>query len=339
MSKLATIYPNRIVVRHRPSVELRPFKQRFYDSEIKKLERKEINTISPRSLANLNKSKSSVNMSATSKRTLRDSILLLYQLSTPRTVQINNKKSIYNYRASFITLTLPSTQIHSDTEIKKQLNTFLTNLRTTLGVNNYVWKAELQKNSNIHFHLIIDKYVSFTVIRYYWNKAINNLGYVDRYKEKFNKMSLKEYARHRNLSISDSYNSYKKGVSQGWTKPNSVDVNSVRNDKQLAVYLSKYFAKSDESNIDLERVQQFGKVWARSRSLSAIKLITRFYWEDFKRNLHSFLLDAKNFVHKVYEWNEVYYFKFSTMSKRLDTWLRNHLISQAKSFSYPFPDI
>ena len=101
-------------------------------------------------------SKKSVNLSENSKRLLKQSIMGMYMLATPRTIKVNSKKFIYNFRTSFITVTLPAIQEHSDVEIKACLNLFLNNIRHHFKVKNYVWKAELQKNENIHFHLIFD---------------------------------------------------------------------------------------------------------------------------------------------------------------------------------------
>ncbi|HSH66771.1 MAG TPA: hypothetical protein VLB84_13495, partial [Bacteroidia bacterium] len=75
-------------------------------------------------ISNLQKSKSTVNLSQASKKNIRDSIFGMYQLSNPRTVYSPSKKPIYNFRQSFITLTLPAEQIHSDIEIKQCLNHF-----------------------------------------------------------------------------------------------------------------------------------------------------------------------------------------------------------------------
>ena len=185
------------------------------------------------STSNLKTKKTSVSLSKSSKRAIRDSINGMYILSTPRTIKLPSNKIIYNYRQSFITMTLPSGQIHSDVEIKKCLNNFLTSLRTSIGVSNYVWKAELQKNENIHFHLVIDKYCSYQAIRHYWNKAINTLGYVDRYAEKMRSLTLTQYAELRQKQAFEVAPAYADGCRSNWSSPNSVDVVSVRRKRTL----------------------------------------------------------------------------------------------------------
>ena len=65
-----------------------------------------------------------------------------------------------NYKLALITLTLPSAQRHPDEEIKsKLLNQFLIELKNKFQVRDYIWKAEKQENGNIHFHILINKYI------------------------------------------------------------------------------------------------------------------------------------------------------------------------------------
>src|SRR5690606_27662078 len=139
--------------------------------------------------------KKSINLSKASKRKIKDTFSLLYHLAKPRTVKISNKKYIYNFRLSFVTLTLPSQQKHTDVEIKKIcLNNFLNVMRQKFGLKNYIWISEIQENGNLHFHMVFDMYIHHKAIRYYWNRSLELLGYVSEYSNKMKSLSLKEYA-------------------------------------------------------------------------------------------------------------------------------------------------
>lgn len=82
------------------------------------------------------------------------------------------------------TLTLSSKQVHTDKEIKsKILEPFLKKLKYSNNIVNYFWRAEPQENGNIHFHLVIDKFVDKSDLQTFWNFYQNKLGYVDRYYE------------------------------------------------------------------------------------------------------------------------------------------------------------
>jgi len=84
----------------------------------------------------------------------------------------------------FLTLTLPADQIHSDNEIKRSaLMPFFQQLKRVSGVEEYFWSGEPQENGNIHFHVLVDRFIRKELLQDLWNSSINNLGYLDRYIE------------------------------------------------------------------------------------------------------------------------------------------------------------
>ncbi|WP_337045322.1 hypothetical protein [Emticicia sp. 17c] len=105
-----------------------------------------------------------------------------------------NRAQVY---PTFVTLTLPSKQMHKDQTLKDRcflpFVEWLTNASQETdrkgnpkgcGVECYFWRAETQKNGNLHFHLIIDRFVYWDRLRRKWNQYIERLGYVTRYKNK-----------------------------------------------------------------------------------------------------------------------------------------------------------
>lgn len=299
--------------------------------------------IKRKKLENLLQKKKSYELSEQSKRKIRDSVASLYFNSAPRTVRINSKKFIYNYRCSFVTLTLPAVQIHSDVCIKKCLNLFLNRLRG-LGHQNYLWKAELQENENIHFHLVLDKYISWGKLCYFWNLSINSLGYVDRYADKMNKLTFQEY---RELRENDDFEvvlrGWKRGCQTGWKKPNTVDVRSIYTDSNLAYYVSKYITKTvkkendDYKNINVERVEAFGKVWSRSQSLSRLNFKNGFDFEEVKDLLKKLVDSGRGYFYYLCDYCEVYFLRLKDVPIWFRNWHRALVWSFAKSDGYPFP--
>jgi hypothetical protein len=86
---------------------------------------------------------------------------------------------------TFVTLTLPSEQDHSDNEIKREvLMPFIQRMQREIGVKEYFWKAEPQQNGNIHFHLLVDRFIRKELLQQYWNMSTEKLGYLSRYFEK-----------------------------------------------------------------------------------------------------------------------------------------------------------
>lgn len=89
-------------------------------------------------------------------------------------------------KLTFVTLTLPSKQRHTDNEIKRKcLNFFIIASQRSGIFDHYFWRAEKQANGNIHFHLLVDRFIPMEILQKCWCKAVNVLGYVDEYQIKF----------------------------------------------------------------------------------------------------------------------------------------------------------
>jgi hypothetical protein len=96
-----------------------------------------------------------------------------------------NPSRSYRRFITFVTLTLPSKQQDTDRVIKNCiLYPFIDSIQRLYDVKNYVWKAEKQKNGNVHFHLVIDKYIRHELIRHQWNYHLEKKQYVTKYAEK-----------------------------------------------------------------------------------------------------------------------------------------------------------
>ena len=340
MPSLIQLHPNRLTIT--PEREVKAYKwQSFYLGNGIYGKLKNVTAAS-----NFQAIKNPFIISKASKRKIMDSINAMYVLSNPRQVDMQTGKKIYNYRMSFVTLTLPSQQLHSDTHIKKLcLNQFLVELRKHYGIQNYVWKAELQQNANIHFHLVLDKYVDYQALRRRWNRILNKLDYVKNYQTKMSKLSLLDYCNLRSLDVKSKFEYAKKAFTAGkkcnWSNPNTVDVRSVYGKKELAIYMSKYMAKTDSrENVtpdQLNRELAFGRAWYRSYSLSKLKFIHKFDFNDVKDAIH-YLSNQKDKVKEcIGDYYRAFYFNASELHKSFIQWHSFYMFSFAKIFNYPIP--
>lgn len=158
-------------------------------------------------------------------------------------------KAFDNYLI-MITLTLPAKQVESDKVIKsKYLNTFLTKLRYYNVDFHYLWVAEKQKNGNIHFHLITDKYFKKETIQALWNDSLSNGTYIDEFQKKF-----------------------------GHRKPPSTKITGQQGMREPAEYLTKYITKAEKS----DKIE--GKCWDCSDLLIEISKLV-FIWKPYYYNL------------------------------------------------------
>jgi hypothetical protein len=235
-------------------------------------------SLKPANLAN-NDHKGIISKVAAKK--MKKSISYLVFLAKPKYLPDTYHGKGMEFKLNLITLTLSSTQLHSDIEIKKKIfHPMLQSFRHKFGVLNYIWRAEKQGNGNIHFHIITDKYIPWLELRNEWNKFQQNLGYVTGYRATqevkhkagfhLDKSKLKTWPEEK------QYASYLKGLKCQWDNPNSSDVHSLRSVKNVEKYFVKYFTKDTQSADDRPgEKQQFsnlaGRLWGCSYDLTNIK--------------------------------------------------------------------
>jgi hypothetical protein len=161
-------------------------------------------------------------MSKNVRTSMKRAINNLFLISRTKTCYNDNTGRYYTMKNNFITLTLSDAQAHSDHFIKQTLlKNFIDALRRSLPAISYVWKAEAQKNGNIHFHIITDHFIDKSVINYIWNKAQTRHGYTDKY--------------------------FTTGKGRN---PPSTETRKVKGHERSANYMCKYFAK-DYSELSL----------------------------------------------------------------------------------------
>lgn len=277
-------------------------------------------------------------------KNLKEKINWMVFKSKKQKVTYPNGTISENFRISFITLTLPSKQVHSDIEIKKLLNTFLTHMREKYKMVDYVWKAELQRNDNIHFHITTNVFIQHQVIRQIWNRYLENYGYISAYRKKFCKMSYGEYKkiRLRNASLTGAtiseesiVKSFNDGRKNNWRNPNSTDVKTVFKVDSLSAYLAKYLSKklkkSEVSPKTQKRLKNFGNIWACSRSLSRLKKYSDVLCSKWENFLYS-LSKIPSVTVRFFDYCEVFYFDIQKIPKNLKLPLErflNHYIDKA----------
>ena len=173
------------------------------------------------------------------------------------------------------TLTLSSKQVHTDKEIKsKILEPFIKKLKYQYNIVNYFWRAEPQENGNIHFHLVIDKFIDKIDLQDDWNFYQNKLGYVDRYLEKTGKVN-----------------------------PPSTQIQVFAGNAKSIEYLLKYLTKENNRR-KIEGLQM-----RVSNKLSHLKLgVIELY--NYEENDLADLLESKAIRKYVSDFATIYYFDF-----------------------------
>jgi hypothetical protein len=171
---------------------------------------------------------------------------------------------------TFVTLTLPSTQKHDDNFIKRYLlGDFIQIISKKYRVKNYIWKAEAQKNGNIHFHIMADSYLPNVArvtsrrqgrINEIWNKICARYGYLDSYKAD----RLKDY---RKGNLTEAQIHWQKAFN--FSVPNSTDVHPLKSKTKPESYINKYISKPEPGRRLIE-----GRIIGCSDQLKEIEAFT-----------------------------------------------------------------
>lgn len=199
---------------------------------------------------------------------------------------------------TFVTLTLPSQQKHTDNEIKRTLlDHFLIICKRKYKHFEYFWRAEKQKNGNIHFHILTNYYIPHQWLKNTWNTVCEKLNYISEYSKNMQKMPFEEYynkfGKHSKKSFKDIKNYYIREKKDGWRNPNSTDIHAVGKINNITNYVMKYVTKSvDEqkkfdklTSEEKEKMTVKGRIWGASDSLKEIKSYELVIWEKNPTNL------------------------------------------------------
>lgn len=219
-------------------------------------------------------------LSEHAKRKLFKSLDYLLITSDKKKIYSKVQKKYVSFRIVFVTLTLQSTQQHSDKEItNKCFNQLLIELSKYHNVKKYVWRAEKQENGNIHYHLLINEFIEWSELRKRWNRICNKLGYVDIYQKQMIDFFRHGFRLSNNpndkRSVEQQRKAYIIGQKSNWRSPNSTDIHETRKIKDIKRYVGKYMAKQPvvnieelKSNSEIPIVE--GRLWSCSQNLSNV---------------------------------------------------------------------
>jgi predicted small metal-binding protein len=164
------------------------------------------------------------------------------------------------YLPTFITLTLPARQVHTDQELNAQaLNPFITKIKRSHKVVNYLWRAEKQDNGNLHYHIIVDKFIGHEYVKDLWNRTIEKLGYIEAYRIEQKKVHKQGFNFREELKerwpVEKQIQAFKTGEANNWNNPNTTDIHSLKSIRDVSGYMCKYITKSHEFD-EMKRIEK-----------------------------------------------------------------------------------
>jgi len=188
--------------------------------------------------------------------------------------QISDWQKVYNpitmkndvIRLVFITLTIPNSTIKPTGKqgYQQLLKPFIQTMKRLHNMHTYIWKAELQKNGMIHYHITTNTFIRYDIIKKRWNELLTKHNYLTDY-----------YTKHLHYDA------------------NSTDVHKVYNDNMIEAYLEKYISKVNDDELSI-----IGKVWDCSQDLKGAKYFTTDFREWHIPNIHK-LSSHKDYYCKI----------------------------------------
>lgn len=165
-----------------------------------------------------------------------------------------------DFRCGFVTLTITDhCNWTADKCYTNLLKPFLRVMKERYGVDKYIWKYELQRRGNVHYHVLIDQFVAYDKICSTWNKLQHKYRLTDTYAQRM-----------------------------GHFNPNSTDVHKVWQIRNVGAYLGKYLQKDNEKMrvfhegfpaLEYEREVK-GKVWDCSTDLKRRRFTSEYVYEN-----------------------------------------------------------
>ena len=257
-------------------------------------------------------------------KTLVDTLVFLSQLPEASRQKMNKRLGYKQQRCylTFVTLTLPAGQHlnengeFDDEHAKRHLlRPFLEQLKYTFDVDLHIWVSEPQENGNIHFHLLIDKYIDNTKkeeneaesqrLTKAWNSILARHGYIQEYAaaqrarhavgfaydegqrrrvEHFDAATGSYSTRYEVVNYADQVEAYAYGEATNWENPNTVDIHKLKAQNNIKGYICKYLTKNDGSEPGRRKLG--GNLWGAADQLRAVQA----YREEFGDELRDALI-------------------------------------------------
>jgi hypothetical protein len=132
------------------------------------------------------KSRYSGKMTGGTRKRITKAITLM-AMATPKKWKTNPMTGReYLHHLSFCTLTVSDTTLIDHSRAYAELLApFLQWLRDTKGVKAYVWKAELQKRLQIHYHIVFPDFIHHREIRKKWNHLQHKAGILTNFAKEY----------------------------------------------------------------------------------------------------------------------------------------------------------
>lgn len=225
-----------------------------------------------------------IGLSIKQAKRLRKCIEWLYIISKRKSCYNRETKKWFNFRLNMLTLTIPSPYNMEDKEVYRLLlKPFLRNLKSEYRGCLYVWKAEVQDNGALHFHINTNVFVAIPWLQLTWNKVLIKNGLLGNTKQMSSTTThVKAIFQPEKLArYLSSYISKKDNMKKPWKRYLRRYIKKLRNEK-ISCKLPKNYYKMFKRKIDI-------KLWDCSEELKKLKITCVDYSEEIAQGMNEFI--------------------------------------------------
>ncbi|QAR31828.1 hypothetical protein EQP59_09580 [Ornithobacterium rhinotracheale] len=168
---------------------------------------------------------------------------------------------------------------------------------------------------------MIDTQIPRGDIQRIWNQYINKYGYVDRYSEKMNRLTAKQYLEKYSKnykSEKDCILAYQRNKKIGWTNPPSTKIETPKSKRNIVAYVVKYLLKQEENKRPI-----IGAVWGASNKVKKLNYLS-FEVSTYMEELNH-LREKLEYVPTAIQYVELYKGKVYQMIRKGYKRLNEHL--------------
>lgn len=222
----------------------------------------------------------------TKKRISRAINIMLQSLEKQKIFNpITKKREVF--KLNFITLTISGKErrVTPKEGYAILLKPFMQWLTKTKNVHTYIWKAELQKNGQLHYHISTSTWIHHSEIRNKWNYLLAKAGLLDQYAATHN---------HTNANSTDVHKVYKiRNICAYLHKELCKNIQGMEN--YITMLTNKKIVELEKKgSTDINRIaitdniikEYSGKVWDCSTNLKGQKYYTVYFDEAHERLLY-----------------------------------------------------
>lgn len=226
-------------------------------------------------------------MSDGAKKRLARAITVMSQAIKPGWVTNPATGKMFYHQFSFITLTVSSPKnITARQGYDLLLAPMLDWLRKTKNVKTYIWKAELQKRGQLHYHITSPALIHYKEIRDKWNYLQREAGLLDEYAQEHGHYDAPstDIAETRQVRNIDRY--LIKELSKSLSAIQVAAIKEAR-EKVKAGGLTAQEAQEEIQRIAAEKIRTVGKIWDCSTDLSGVN-----YFATYLTQNHESMIDC-----------------------------------------------